>query len=116
MSRPYAVLIAERTKLPPDVVIRQAMERMAKWSQVSSVKMVSLDEVAWLGALIDASLRKAKEDFERQKVQASVKKQMEEKIAERSPAPFAEAPTSPPSGVVHHVTLTDGITMQDGVR
>lgn len=52
MSAPFAQLIAERSKADPQKVVAEAFERMNRWMHASGGKMVSLDEVAWLAALV----------------------------------------------------------------
>lgn len=107
MSKPFAILVAERSRLPADVLAKQAMERMARWSQISAGKLVSLDEVAWLGAILDVGFRTAIEQVERKKVEQSVKSQLEAQAAQRA--------VITDRGKVHTVVLTDGVKVQDGV-
>ena len=103
MSRPFAVLVAERSKLPSDVLLRHATERLTRWAQVSSGKLVSLDEVAWLGAIFDVAIRQAAEKHARKLAEQQVKNQMQQKVQERQ------------GSKVHTVVLTDGVATQDGV-
>lgn len=51
MSKPFAKLLAERSR-NPEAVVREAASRMLRWSNLSSSAQVSLDEVAWLGAVM----------------------------------------------------------------
>ena len=99
MSKPFSQLIAERAKLPPDVVTREAYARMTKWASVSSGKLVSLDEAAWLACVLfmaNEHNRKAQEQAHR------VKKQMEESVRRTN------------SARVHTVVMSDASPTSDG--
>ena len=83
MSRPFTTLVHERAKLPHDVLIRNVTQRLTKWQQVSAGKQVSLDEVAWLGAMIHAALALASAKMQESKTHTVV---MSDGVATRDTA------------------------------
>lgn len=48
--KPFAQLVAERCEDPHKAAV-EAMARLQRWTMISGGKLVSLDEVAWLGAV-----------------------------------------------------------------
>lgn len=53
MSQPFAQLVARRAEQFCDSELtEEAFKRLARWSMMSGAKLVSLDDVAWIGALI----------------------------------------------------------------
>lgn len=58
VSKPFAMLCQERATNTPDAeIVERAYGALTRWSGLSSGKLVSLDEVAWLGALLYKSAR-----------------------------------------------------------
>lgn len=48
--KPFSMLIAERAK-DPERAAREAFSRLERWQTLSGSKQVSLDDVAWFGAV-----------------------------------------------------------------
>lgn len=60
MSKPFAQVVAERAELFEDAELTErAFAKLNRWSLMSSDKLVSLDEVAWVGAVLLKGLRAA---------------------------------------------------------
>jgi hypothetical protein len=60
MSLPFAVLCAQRsTQLTDAELTERAFKTFNRWSMQSSGKLVSLDEVAWCGALLLKALKQS---------------------------------------------------------
>jgi len=53
MSQPFAQLVGKLVKQRTDQeIVDEAFARFNRWAMLSSGKMVSLHEVAWIGALM----------------------------------------------------------------
>jgi hypothetical protein len=53
VSQPFAQLVGRRADQRTDAELtEEAFNRFNRWSLMSSDKLVSLDEVAWVGALL----------------------------------------------------------------
>jgi hypothetical protein len=60
MSQPFAQVVAQRAAQRADAELtEEAFRRLNSWSLQSASKLVSLDEVAWLGALLIKAFKKA---------------------------------------------------------
>lgn len=60
MSQPFAQLVAKRADERTDEELtEESFRRFNQWSLLSSSKLVSLDEVAWIGALMIKAFKKA---------------------------------------------------------
>jgi hypothetical protein len=60
MSIPFAQLCAQRAaQLTDSELTEQAFKRFNRWAVMSSGKLVSLDEVAWAGALLLKAMKVA---------------------------------------------------------
>lgn len=58
MSQPFAQLVAQRIKQRTDSELAElAFAKLDRWAMMSSDKLVSLDEVAWVGALLCAAVK-----------------------------------------------------------
>jgi hypothetical protein len=91
VSRPFINLVRERSKgTPDDRLVEQAFSRMTRWSQQSGSKMVSLDEVAWLAAVL---------------LKGAVQSGQYPHMAESKDENGARVVTA---------TMDDGVSMQDG--
>lgn len=105
MGKPFGVVVSDRSQLPDDVITSQATATLAKWQQLSSQKLVPLEEVAWIGALFEKSFRNARARVEQAQ---KIKAELERKAAQRNVVEQAESK-------VHHVVLDDGVATSDGV-
>jgi len=64
MSLPFAALCAQRSQQLTDAELTEhAFERFNRWAMQSSGKLVSLDEVAWAGALLLKAMKAAGVDI-----------------------------------------------------
>lgn len=52
MSSSFAKVVAERSEQPKEEVVKQALRFLSKYKMVSSTKVVSLNEVSWLAAMM----------------------------------------------------------------
>jgi hypothetical protein len=60
MSVPFAQLCGQRAQqLTDQELTEEAFKRFSKWAMQSSSKLVSLDEVAWAGALLLKAMKTA---------------------------------------------------------
>lgn len=60
MSQPFAQLVAKRAAERSDKeLIEEAFRRFNSWALLSAGKQVSLDEVAWVGALMIKAFKQA---------------------------------------------------------
>lgn len=60
MSKPFAQVVAERAELFEDAELTErAFSKFNRWSMLSTDKFVSLDEVAWIGAVLLKGLKAA---------------------------------------------------------
>lgn len=60
MSQPFAQLVGKLVKQRTDQeIVEEAFARFNRWAMLSSGKMVSLDDVAWIGALMCKGLKSA---------------------------------------------------------
>lgn len=60
MSQPFAQVVAKRAAERTDAELtEEAFSRFNSWSMLSSGKLVSLDEVAWVGALLMKAFKNA---------------------------------------------------------
>jgi hypothetical protein len=60
MSQPFAMLVAKRAEQFSDAELgERAFGAFNRWSMLSSDKQVSLDEVAWVGALMVKAFKAA---------------------------------------------------------
>lgn len=60
MSLPFAQLVGQRAETYEDSELSErAFEKFYCWSMLSSDKLVSLDEVAWVGALLVKAMKVA---------------------------------------------------------
>jgi hypothetical protein len=60
MSIPFAQLVGQRAKQRTDQELTElAFSKFTRWALMSSDKMVSLDEVAWVGALLVKAVKSA---------------------------------------------------------
>jgi hypothetical protein len=60
MSLPFAALCAQRsTQLTDAELTEHAFRTFNRWAMLSSSKLVSLDEVAWAGALLLKAMKSA---------------------------------------------------------
>lgn len=50
--KPFAAVCQERSHAPDKEIAERAFATLNRWAHLSSGKLVSLDEVAWLGALM----------------------------------------------------------------
>lgn len=66
MSKPFAQVVAERAELFEDAELTErAFAKFNRWSLLSSDKLVSLDEVAWVGALMVKAFKHAGIDIQK---------------------------------------------------
>lgn len=64
MSQPFAQLVGTRAATFTDAEIAErAFAKFNRWSLLSSDKHVSLDEVAWVGALLVKAMKQAGVDI-----------------------------------------------------
>lgn len=64
MSKPFAQLCAERATQREDAELSEiAFSHFNRWALLSSSKLVSLDEVAWVGALLVKAMKSAGVDI-----------------------------------------------------
>lgn len=61
MSTPFGQLIADRAKGDAQKVVAESFARLNRWMHLSSSKMVSLDEVAWLATLVHLATKEMPE-------------------------------------------------------
>lgn len=60
MSQPFAQLVAKRAAERTDKELTdEAFNRFNSWALLSAGKLVSLDEVAWVGALLIKAFKQA---------------------------------------------------------
>jgi hypothetical protein len=60
MSQPFAQLVAKRAAQRTDAELtEETFNRFNAWALQSSSKLVSLDEVAWVGALLTKAFKQA---------------------------------------------------------
>jgi hypothetical protein len=60
VSQPFAHLVSKRVALRSDKELTEvAFEKFNRWAGLSSDKMVPLDEVAWVAALMVKAVRSA---------------------------------------------------------
>lgn len=60
MSAPFAQLCGQRANQLTDAELTEhAFERFNRWALLSSGKLVSLDEVAWVGALLLKAMKQS---------------------------------------------------------
>jgi hypothetical protein len=60
MSLPFAALCAQRSQQLTDAELTErAFKNFSRWAMQSSGKLVSLDEVAWAGALLLKAMKGA---------------------------------------------------------
>lgn len=53
MSKPFALVCQERAEqVPPAELVERAYSTLVQWRMQSTGKLVSLDQVAWIGALL----------------------------------------------------------------
>lgn len=66
MSQPFAALVAQRAQQFEDAELgERAFAAFNRWSLLSTSKLVSLDEVAWVGALMVKAFKKAGLDIQK---------------------------------------------------
>lgn len=64
MSQPFSQLVSKRIALRTDAeLVENAFAKFNRWALMSSDKMVSLDEVAWVAALLCKSVKSAGVDL-----------------------------------------------------
>lgn len=60
MSQPFAYVVSQRIAQRSDKELTEiAFDKFSRWALLSSDKMVSLDEVAWIGALVVKAVKSA---------------------------------------------------------
>lgn len=66
MSQPFAQLVGTRAAQFEDAELTErAFKTFNRWSLLSSAKLVSLDEVAWVGALLVKAMKQAGVDIQK---------------------------------------------------
>jgi hypothetical protein len=64
MSQPFAQLVGARAQQFEDAELTErAFKAFNRWSLLSASKLVSLDEVAWVGALLVKAMKSAGVDI-----------------------------------------------------
>ena len=91
MSQPFSLLVGKRAEQFEDVELTErAFTAFNRWSLLSSDKLVSLDEVAWIGALLVKAFKHSGVDIQRHEA------------------------TGPDGERVVQVTASDGVPVADG--
>jgi hypothetical protein len=66
VSQPFAQLVGTRAEQFEDSELTErAFKAFNRWSLLSSAKLVSLDEVAWVGALLVKAMKSAGVDIQK---------------------------------------------------
>lgn len=66
MSQPFAQLVGRRAQQYEDAELTErAFGAFSRWSLLSTDKHVSLDEVAWVGALLVKAMKQAGVDIQK---------------------------------------------------
>lgn len=66
MSQPFAIVVGQRAEQFTDAELTErAFGVFNRWSLLSTAKLVSLDEVAWVGALLVKAMKTAGIDLQK---------------------------------------------------
>lgn len=64
MSQPFAVVVGQRAKQYSDAELSErAFSAFNRWALLSASKMVSLDEVSWIGAVFVKAMKAVGHDL-----------------------------------------------------